>query len=135
MRLVLASNNRGKLAELQSMFAPLGVELVRQADLGVGEAEAQHLAGRQAGSGAAERDARRGQGGEAAPSLCGISSRRTGLRGIRCGGIDVAAHAASPARSGAPPPGRTMPFASVSPIRTSHSENSGARRSPITSRR
>jgi len=39
MRLVLASNNRGKLAELQSMFAPLGVELVRQADLGVGEAE------------------------------------------------------------------------------------------------
>lgn len=39
MRLVLASNNRGKLAELQSMFAPLSVELVRQADLGVGEAE------------------------------------------------------------------------------------------------
>lgn len=39
MRLVLASNNRGKLAELQSMFAPLGVELVRQADLGVGEAD------------------------------------------------------------------------------------------------
>ncbi|SFE10900.1 RdgB/HAM1 family non-canonical purine NTP pyrophosphatase [Paracidovorax konjaci] len=39
MKLVLASNNRGKLAELQSMFAPLGVELVRQADLGVGEAE------------------------------------------------------------------------------------------------
>ena len=39
MKIVLASNNRGKLAELQSMFAPLGVELVRQADLGVGEAE------------------------------------------------------------------------------------------------
>ncbi len=39
MKLVLASNNRGKLAELQSMLAPLGVELVRQADLGVGEAE------------------------------------------------------------------------------------------------
>ena len=39
MKLVLASNNRGKLAELQAMFAPLGVELVRQADLGVGEAE------------------------------------------------------------------------------------------------
>lgn len=39
MKIVLASNNRGKLAELQSMLAPLGVELVRQADLGVGEAE------------------------------------------------------------------------------------------------
>jgi len=39
MKLVLASNNRGKLAELQSMLEPLGVELVRQGDLGVGEAE------------------------------------------------------------------------------------------------
>jgi len=38
-RLVLASNNRGKLAELQALFAPLGLELVRQADLGIGEAE------------------------------------------------------------------------------------------------
>ncbi len=39
MKIVLASNNQGKLAELQAMLAPLGVELVRQADLGVGEAE------------------------------------------------------------------------------------------------
>ena len=39
MKIVLASNNRGKLAELQAMFAPLGVELLRQADLGVREAE------------------------------------------------------------------------------------------------
>jgi XTP/dITP diphosphohydrolase len=38
-QIVLASHNPGKLAELQAMFAPLGVELVRQADLGVGEAE------------------------------------------------------------------------------------------------
>ena len=37
MKIVLASNNRGKLAELQAMLAPLGVELVRQADLGVGD--------------------------------------------------------------------------------------------------
>jgi XTP/dITP diphosphohydrolase len=42
MKIVLASNNRGKLAELQAMFAPLGVALVRQADLGVGEAEEPH---------------------------------------------------------------------------------------------
>ena len=39
MKLVLASNNAGKLAELQALFAPLGVELVRQSELGVGEAE------------------------------------------------------------------------------------------------
>jgi XTP/dITP diphosphohydrolase len=42
MKLVLASNNSGKLAELQAMFAPLGVELVRQSDLGVPEAEEPH---------------------------------------------------------------------------------------------
>jgi XTP/dITP diphosphohydrolase len=39
MKLVLASNNAGKLAELQAMFAPLGVQLVRQSELGVGEAD------------------------------------------------------------------------------------------------
>ena len=38
-RLVLASNNAGKLAELQAMFAPLGLVLVRQGELGVPEAE------------------------------------------------------------------------------------------------
>lgn len=42
MKLVLASNNRGKLAELQDLFAPLGVELVRQADLGIPEAPEPH---------------------------------------------------------------------------------------------
>jgi XTP/dITP diphosphohydrolase len=38
-KIVLASNNRGKLAELQAMLAPLGMELLRQGDLGIGEAE------------------------------------------------------------------------------------------------
>ena len=42
MKIVLASNNRGKLAELQSMLAPLGVELVAQSALGVGEAPEPH---------------------------------------------------------------------------------------------
>jgi len=37
--IVLASNNRGKLDELQVLFAPLGYTLVCQADLGIGEAE------------------------------------------------------------------------------------------------
>ena len=39
MKIVLASNNSGKLAELRAMFSPLGVQLLRQADLGIGEAE------------------------------------------------------------------------------------------------
>ena len=38
MKIVLASNNLGKLAELQVMFSPLGVDLVRQSDLDMGEA-------------------------------------------------------------------------------------------------
>ena len=38
MKIVLASNNAGKLAELQAMFAALGCALVRQSDLGVPEA-------------------------------------------------------------------------------------------------
>jgi XTP/dITP diphosphohydrolase len=39
MKIVLASNNAGKLAELQAMLLPLGLELVRQSDLGIGEAK------------------------------------------------------------------------------------------------
>ena len=42
MKIVLASNNAGKLAELQSLFAPLGCTLVRQSDLGVPEAPEPH---------------------------------------------------------------------------------------------
>ena len=39
MKLVLASNNRGKLAELQALFAGLDVTLIAQSSLGVSEAE------------------------------------------------------------------------------------------------
>jgi len=39
MRLVLASNNKGKLAELQTLFAPLGIALVAQAALNIPEAD------------------------------------------------------------------------------------------------
>lgn len=42
MKLVLASNNPGKLAELQALFAPLGVELVCQVDLNIPEAPEPH---------------------------------------------------------------------------------------------
>ncbi len=42
MKLVLASNNPGKLAELAALFAPLGVDLVPQSALGVTEAEEPH---------------------------------------------------------------------------------------------
>ncbi len=41
-RIVLASNTAGKLAELRAMFAPLPIELVRQSELGIGEAEEPH---------------------------------------------------------------------------------------------
>lgn len=43
MKLVLASNNAGKLAELHSLFAPLGLVLVRRGELGIAEAEEPHL--------------------------------------------------------------------------------------------
>ncbi|MDP4607559.1 MAG: non-canonical purine NTP pyrophosphatase, partial [Burkholderiaceae bacterium] len=42
MKLVLASNNAGKLAELQALFAPLGVTLMAQSELGVPEAAEPH---------------------------------------------------------------------------------------------
>jgi XTP/dITP diphosphohydrolase len=41
-RIVLASNNRGKLDELQRMLQPLGVELICQSDLGIPEAPEPH---------------------------------------------------------------------------------------------
>jgi XTP/dITP diphosphohydrolase len=43
MKLVLASNNAKKLAELQALFDGLGVTLVRQGELGVTEAEEPHI--------------------------------------------------------------------------------------------
>ena len=39
MKVVLASNNQGKLAELRIMLTPLGVQLVSQSELGIPEAE------------------------------------------------------------------------------------------------
>lgn len=41
-KLVLASNNAGKLVELQAMFGSLGVELIRQGELGIPEAPEPH---------------------------------------------------------------------------------------------
>ena len=42
MKIVLASNNAGKLAELQAMLQPLGVALIRQADRNIPEAPEPH---------------------------------------------------------------------------------------------
>lgn len=42
MRLVLASNNAKKLAELQVLFAALPIELVTQGSLGIAEADEPH---------------------------------------------------------------------------------------------
>jgi XTP/dITP diphosphohydrolase len=41
-RLVLASNNPGKLAEFRRLLAPLRIDVIPQADLGIGEAEEPH---------------------------------------------------------------------------------------------
>ena len=38
-RLVLASSNRGKLAELRDLLSPAGIDLIAQSDLGVEDAE------------------------------------------------------------------------------------------------
>jgi len=41
-KLVIASNNQGKLREFQRMLAPLGIEVLTQAELGISEAEEPH---------------------------------------------------------------------------------------------
>ncbi|THF60396.1 RdgB/HAM1 family non-canonical purine NTP pyrophosphatase [Pseudothauera rhizosphaerae] len=41
-RLVLASNNAKKAAEMQALLAPLGVQVIPQGELGVGEADEPH---------------------------------------------------------------------------------------------
>ncbi|NNM70758.1 MAG: RdgB/HAM1 family non-canonical purine NTP pyrophosphatase [Gallionella sp.] len=42
-KLIIASNNPGKLAEFQTLLAPLGIEVVTQAQLGIKEAEEPHF--------------------------------------------------------------------------------------------
>ncbi|TAJ80404.1 MAG: RdgB/HAM1 family non-canonical purine NTP pyrophosphatase [Gallionellaceae bacterium] len=41
-KLVIASNNQGKLREFQRMLAPLGIEALTQSQLGIPEAEEPH---------------------------------------------------------------------------------------------
>lgn len=41
-KLVIASNNPGKLREFQFLLQPLGIEVLTQAQLGIGEAEEPH---------------------------------------------------------------------------------------------
>src|SRR5487761_1940168 len=41
-KLVIASNNPGKLREFQRMLAPLGIEVLTQAQLGISDAEEPH---------------------------------------------------------------------------------------------
>ncbi len=41
-KLIIASNNPGKLREFQRMLAPLGIEVLTQAQLGINEAEEPH---------------------------------------------------------------------------------------------
>ena len=41
-RLVIASNNPGKLIEFKRLLAPLGIEAIPQAELGIDEADEPH---------------------------------------------------------------------------------------------
>ncbi len=41
-RLVLASNNEGKLREFRRLFSPLGIEVIAQAEMGIPEADEPH---------------------------------------------------------------------------------------------
>lgn len=41
-RLVLASSNEGKLREFRRLLAPLGIEVIAQAELGIGETDEPH---------------------------------------------------------------------------------------------
>ena len=41
-KLVIASNNPGKLREFQFLLQPLGIEVLTQAQLGISEAEEPH---------------------------------------------------------------------------------------------
>ena len=42
-KLVIASNNPGKLREFQFLLSPLGIEVLTQAQLGIEEAEEPHV--------------------------------------------------------------------------------------------
>ena len=63
MRLVLASNNAGKLAELRQLFAPLALELLPQPELGLPEADARVSLGDRVSEAASDAGAWQGVGG------------------------------------------------------------------------
>ena len=42
-RLVLASGNPGKLREFRRLLAPLGIDVIPQAELGIAEADEPHV--------------------------------------------------------------------------------------------
>ena len=42
-RLVLASNNAGKLREFRRLLQPLGIEVIAQSELGIAEADEPHV--------------------------------------------------------------------------------------------
>ncbi|HMC12916.1 MAG TPA: non-canonical purine NTP pyrophosphatase, partial [Gallionellaceae bacterium] len=42
-KLIIASNNSGKLREFQFLLQPLGIEVLTQAQIGIAEAEEPHV--------------------------------------------------------------------------------------------
>ena len=104
MKLVLASNNPGKLAELHAMFASLGLELVRQGDLGVPEAAEPHRTADKSETGQHHCPARRfGHGLQKTANLAAGSER--GMN------IEISLTAVQTGKKGCERSGRRPPFA------------------------
>lgn len=82
-KLILASNNAKKLRELQSLIAPLGIELVTQSSLGISEAEEPHVTFVENALAKARHAAREGQGPAIADDSGLCVSALGGAPGVR----------------------------------------------------
>lgn len=95
MRLVLASNNAKKLAELRALFGALPIELVPQGALGIAEAEEPHVTFVENAL-AKARHAARAAGGAAIADDSGLCVEALG----GAPGVQSAVYAPAPAASG-----------------------------------
>jgi XTP/dITP diphosphohydrolase len=93
MRLVLASNNPGKLSELQSLFVPLGLELVAQGALAIGEAEEPYATFVENALAKARHAARAGNGAAIADDSGLVVDALDGAPGVASAHFAPVAHA------------------------------------------
>jgi hypothetical protein len=78
-RLVIASNNPGKLIEFKRLLAPLGIETIAQAELGIDEADEPHASFVENAL-AKARHASRRPGCLRSPTIPAFASRRCAAR-------------------------------------------------------